>query len=153
MDISKVSPDLVIGIVSVLGALGGWLWRKARGEKQRDLSDLLDEVITHEVDEALDDGATVYQIRERLEAAAQKLCVRVLGRKMPQKYIALAVEWGVQEFKKRVRLRAAAQDAKKAFDRMPQAMSGVIEAFTPKPVEERTVKPFGEGMIETEIVK
>jgi hypothetical protein len=114
MDISKVDPNLIAGAVTLITTLFGYLWHKGRGEKTLDLSDLVDEAITHEVDDALDDGETLDTIEDRLTGAVGKLGLK-LRVKLPENTVRLAVQWGVQAFRKRVKERKANQDAIKAI--------------------------------------
>jgi hypothetical protein len=114
MDISKVDPNLIAGAVTLITTLFGYLWHKGRGEKTLDLSDLIDEAVTHEVEDALDDGETLDTIEDRLTGAVGKLALK-LGLKVPPNTLRLAVQWGVQAFRKRVKERKANQDAAKAI--------------------------------------
>ena len=112
MSLANVDPNLIAGAVTVLTTLFGYLWHKGKGEKTADLSELLDEAITHEVSDALDDGETVATIEKRLTGAALALAHK-LGVKLPTQTVAVAVQWGVVEFRKRVKAREANQKAAK----------------------------------------
>jgi hypothetical protein len=142
MNLSDLDPNLLAGIVTLLGTLATWAYGKARGTKQADLSDLLDEAITAEVYDALNDGETVDTIEDRLAGVAMKLGAKV-GLKVPKATARLAVQYGVFEFKKLVKARELKQQLKQqnanAVERLPgqvadmaKAAQGVLDAFTPK---------------------
>jgi hypothetical protein len=135
MNLSTLDPNLVAGLVTVVGGLVTWLYRKATGEKQRSIVELLDEAITHEVGDALDDGETLDTIEARLTKAALALGRRI-GIKVPKQTVGVAVQWGVFKFRQLVKEREANQRAAKELptqaEKLGDAAAGVIEAFTPK---------------------
>jgi hypothetical protein len=138
MNLPDVNSNLVAGIVTVLGALATWGYNKARGNKKADLSDLLDEAITAEVVDALEDGETLGTIEARLTGVAMKLAGKT-GLKLPRYTVQAAVQWGVIEFRKLARERELEQKNAKAAEALPgqvadmaKAAQGVLDAFTPK---------------------
>jgi hypothetical protein len=135
MDFSKIDPNLIAGVVSLLGTLAAWVYGKARGSKQRDLSELLDETITAEVEDALEDGETLDTIEDRLTQAAHALAKK-LGPKVGEQTLRLAVTWGVIEFRKLVKKRADNQAAVKRIpgqlDDLADKAKAVEDAFVPK---------------------
>jgi hypothetical protein len=142
MDLSKIDPNLVAGIGTLLGTLVTWLVGKARGQQQRDLGELLDEAITAEVLDALEDNETVATIENRLTDAALKLGGK-LGLKIPEPTVRFAVQWGVVEFRKKLKEREANQKAARELpaklDDLATQAAKVVEAFrglTPdKPID------------------
>ncbi len=121
-----LDPNLVAGLVTLIGAFGTWLWRKARGEKQLDLSELLDEAITAEVVDAIDDRDTLESIHGRLERAAAKLGTK-LGVKLPSGIVRLAIAWGEVEFRKLAKAREAQQVAARELPAKLEAMAEAAE--------------------------
>jgi hypothetical protein len=77
MNLSNLDPNLVTGLVTLLGTLAAWGYHKARGTKQRDLTELLDDAITAEVEDALDDGETLDTIEDRLTQAGMALAKKL----------------------------------------------------------------------------
>jgi hypothetical protein len=138
MNASNLDPNLVAGLVTLVTTLAGFLYHKARGTQQRDLSDLLDEAITEEVHDALEDGETLATIEGRLTGAASKL-TKLLGLKLPPYTVNIAVQYGVSEFRKLVRAREANQKAAKEIpgqiDDLAKAAQGVKDAFKVPVVE------------------
>lgn len=135
MSLDKIDPNLIAGVVSLLGTLAAWVYGKARGSKQRDLSDLLDETITAEIEDALEDGETLDTIEDRLTQAAHALAKK-LGLKIGEQTLRLAVQWGVVEFRKLIKKRADNQAAAKRIpaqlDDLAEKAKAVEDAFTPK---------------------
>jgi hypothetical protein len=134
MNLSNLDPNLVTGLVTLLGTLAAWGYHKARGTKQRDLTELLDDAITAEVEDALDDGETLDTIEDRLTQAGMALAKK-LGLKVGEGTLRVAVQWGVVEFRKAVKKRAGSQAAAKAIpkqlDDLAAAADKVNDAFTP----------------------
>jgi hypothetical protein len=132
---SEIQQTLVGLGVTVITTFAGWLWAKVRGEKKRDLRELLDEEITEEVIDALDSNTTAATIETRLREAAQSLGKR-LGLKIPGPMVQIAIAWGMVEFKQKLRARKANQGAVQAIPgQLADAVTGieaVQAAFTPK---------------------
>jgi hypothetical protein len=137
VNVSNLDPNLVAGLVTLVTTLAGWLYSKARGEKARDVSDLLDEVITGELEDALHDLDTLDAIEQRLTESASALLRRL--HLDPKKYagpIRVAVQWGLAEAQRKLAARRRNQDAVKSMpaqlDELTKATAGVLEAFKPK---------------------
>jgi len=131
MNLSNIDPNLIAGAATLLGTLVTWLVGKARGEKQRDLSELLDEAITAELEDALEDGETLDTIEDRLTGAALKLAGK-LGLKIPENTVRLAVQWGVVEFRKRLKVRLANQKAARELPGKADDIRAQAEAIAAK---------------------
>lgn len=132
-------PDINPTVLTVLGTGLVWLWRKARGEKVQSLSELLDEHITDEVQDALDDNVTLQCIEARLYNAAMRLGSG-LGKKLPKAVVAQGVQWGVSEFRRLVKVRdtklkneKAARDLPAQIDELVENTANLEAAFTPGP--------------------
>jgi hypothetical protein len=133
--LANINPELLALIITGLGTGLGWMWKKARGEKTRDLSELLDDAITAEVEDALEDGETVAAIENRLTKAGLKLAAS-LGLKLPPQTVRIAVQWGVVEFRKalqaRARVKAAAEKLASQEALLVDAATKTVAAFTAK---------------------
>ncbi len=132
MDVSNLNENLVAGLFTLATVIGGWLWKKAHGEKTRSISELLDEAITAEVVDALEDGETLATIEKRLTGAAMTLGGK-LGVKLPKQTVNVAVQWGVVEFRQALKVREANQKAAKELSTVAGELlnkaSGVLDAF------------------------
>lgn len=115
--------------LTVITTLAGWLWAKVRGQKRRDLTELLDETITEEVEDALDDNMTAAEIEGRLEEAARRLAKR-LGVTLPRPMANIAIAYGMTEFKKKVRARRANQGAVQTIPGQLAEVSSLADAVT-----------------------
>lgn len=131
MTLPELNPDLTASLIVLLTAIGGWLWRKAKGEKQQDFRELLDETITAEVVDALEDDTTAAALRGRLEGAASALDKK-LGVTLPKAMVTLAVTWGETEFRRMMQERKAQQAIPGQLKDLAVKAEKVLEAFTPK---------------------
>ncbi len=122
--LANINPELLALIITALGAGLGWMWKKARGEKTRDLSDLLDDAITAEVEDALEDGETLSTIEGRLTTAGLRLAAG-LGLKLPPQTVRTAVQWGVVEFRKALQAR---NREKAAADKLASDAALLVDA-------------------------
>jgi hypothetical protein len=52
--LSKLDPNTVIPILSLLSAVGGWIWDRARGRTTQSFSSVIDSVIDNLINELLD---------------------------------------------------------------------------------------------------
>ncbi len=151
MNLSNLDPNLVAGIFTLLGTLGGWLYNKARGKKTQDLTELLDEAITAEVLDAVEDGETLDTIEDRLTNTALLLSKK-LGVKLSASVARIAVQYGVVEFRQAVKKREAAQKAvaqmQTQLDKLATEAAKVGAAFTDAPTIAIPKLQF-----ETEIIK
>lgn len=133
MKLSDIDPNLVVGAVSLVGMFVGWLWDKARGERTRDLSELLDEHLTAALDRALDDLDTSAAIERRLTEEALKL-VRAIGAD-PKKHehtVTIAVQWAMVEANKRLSLRHRNQEAAKMIPGQVDELAAAAERIAAK---------------------
>jgi hypothetical protein len=146
VDISKLDPNLVAGIVTLLGTLVTYVVGKARGTKQADVSELLDEAITHEVNDALESNQTAATIESYLTHAALELGMK-LKMKIPEPAVRLAVQWGVVAFKKALHEREVLQKASKDLGRMSDAAARIADKLATvgpnEPID--TITPFREA--------
>ena len=55
MDWSKLSPDHIIAIATVIGSLATWFYHKVKGDKKVSMSSLLDDIVGNILHEFLDD--------------------------------------------------------------------------------------------------
>lgn len=153
------TPDMNLEAVTILTglllALGKWAYGKVTGKKQEDLSELLDEAITAELADALEDGETLDTIEDRLSGVALKLAKKV-GVKLPENTVRVAIQYGVVEFRKRLRERERNQKAAKELpakaDELRVGAAGVVAAFdklTPNvAIDTMTPKEPGNELIE-----
>jgi hypothetical protein len=129
MNISNLDPNLVAGIVTLLTAAAGFVWRKATGEKTRDLGELLDDAISAELEDAITDGETVATIENRLTKAGLDLAAK-LGLKLSPYTLRIAVQWGIVEFRKRLQQR---NREKAAADKVASQEALMVDAATKVP--------------------
>ncbi len=119
-------PNAILGTFTLLGALGTWLYAKVRGEKTRDLGELVLDHVLHQVEELLDSaGGENYTPRLYLEEAAYQLTDRMkLKRKAVRPYVDKAVERGMLVFARTIRARRNQLAAK----HLPQQASAIATA-------------------------
>jgi hypothetical protein len=108
------TPDANIEAITIvtglLAILGRWVYAKATGAKAPDLRQLVDETITSELLDALEDGDTLDTIEERLTGAVGKIAIKI-GLKIPDSTVRLAIQMGVLKFRQMVKAREAQQKA------------------------------------------
>jgi hypothetical protein len=108
------TPDANIEAITIvtglLAILGRWVYAKATGAKAPDLRQLVDETITSELLDALEDGDTLDTIEERLTGAVGKIAIKI-GLKIPDSTVRLAIQMGVLKFRQKVKAREAQQKA------------------------------------------
>jgi hypothetical protein len=97
-------------VVGLLYAVGRWAVGKISGKKQESFGTLIDEAVTAELEDALEDGETLDTIEDRLTTAIAKLALKA-GFKVPEQVVKIAVQAGVLKFRKLVKARAANQKA------------------------------------------
>jgi hypothetical protein len=105
-DITNINGELLGLVFSVICVLITWAWHKARGEKQRSLAVLIEQVIAVEIEDALTDGETLDAIEERLSRVLLKLA-EAIGKKIPKYTAKLMVQAGVMKFRQALRARRA----------------------------------------------
>jgi hypothetical protein len=108
------TPDANIEAITIvtglLAILGRWVYAKATGAKAPDLRQLVDETITSEIADALEDGDTLDTIEDRLTGAVGKIALKI-GLKIPDSTVRLAIQMGVLKFRQKVKAREAQQKA------------------------------------------
>ncbi len=138
--LSKLDPNLVAVLITAVTTVGGWLYRKAKGEKQEDITDALWHALEGKViaiaESNVESGAAL--IRERLTKAAYEALERMGMKKSPlvDAIVAKLVERGVTEVRKRI---AALKNAR-TLDAMLASAAAVRDALTPPAVP--TVPPL-----------
>ncbi len=127
------SPDTIMFVGGLIATAAGWVWRKAHGEKQKDLLELLHETITAEVAEVLAEGSeTLATIEARLTREANRLGVATIGRPFPAWMVKLAVQWGLTEFRQMVLNRDAVNRLPAQLEALGAAAETVAGAFEAK---------------------
>jgi hypothetical protein len=133
VNLSDLDPNLVTGALSLVVGLAGWLWSKARGERTRDLSELLQEHLIVALDDALDDLDTSAAIELRLRAVAGDV-VRGLGFD-PTKHeqtIRVAVQRVLVEANKRLTLKRRNLEAAKKLPAQAGELAAAAQRIADK---------------------
>jgi hypothetical protein len=158
MDLSKIDPNLIAGIVTLLGTLATYALGRARGTKQRDLTELVDEAVTAEVVDALEDGETSATIERRLTTAVMALGGK-LGVKLPPATVNVAVQWGVMKFRQEMKQREANQLAaqelpenREALIAQARRIADKLAALSPAGAID-TITPAKEAGVELEGIR
>jgi hypothetical protein len=139
-------------LTGVLAVLGKWIYAKVTGAKAPDLRALIDETVTSELADALDDGETLDTIEERLTGALGKIALK-LGIKLPDATVRLAIQMGVLRFRKLVKEREANQQSARELPAKAdelRTMAGAIAAklATVKNEPIDTITPAREAGVE-----
>lgn len=130
-----VTPDanaeaIAIG-VGLLAALGKWLYAKLTQPKAPDLKTLLDETITAELGDALDDGETLGTIEQRLTAAIGTLALKV-NVKLPEVMVRIAVQAAILKFRTLLKEREAQQKAARELPAKADELRVLADAIATK---------------------
>ncbi len=117
--LSKIDPDLVVTIVSILGAGATWLYRKAKGEKQADITSSLWRAMEGSVLKLAEThlAPTATFLRDKLTVAAYEALGRMGVKKnaVVDAIVAKLVEQGVTEVRKRIAALKNARDLEKVL--------------------------------------
>lgn len=151
--LSKLDPNLVAVLFTVVTTVGGWIYHKAKGDKQESIQDALWHILEGNAMKLAESDTAVEVVRMKLKSAAQEGLER-LGLKrnaVTDMIIAKLVERGVTEVRAQIRERKNAEAAA-ALPAQLQALLALAEKL-PKsfdPPANPTVPPLG---IDIEIVK
>lgn len=108
------TPDANIEAITIvtglLAILGRWVYAKATGKKEQDWTEQIKATLLEEIEDALNDGETLDTIESRLTAAIGK-AVLFLGAKVPENTVRVVVQYGITEFRKRLRAKLANEKA------------------------------------------
>lgn len=148
MDWSKLDPNAVMFLLSLVGTAALWLYRKARGEQQASLRGLLWPSVEAKAIELAESDAFVEGMRDELRECALD-ALRRIGVKpsaLVEVIVTELVERGVAELRKRILARKVKSEVQTLLDRL--ADPAFLRAFTPPPPSERTVPPLDASMFE-----
>jgi hypothetical protein len=124
------TPDANIEAITIvtglLAILGRWVYAKATGAKAPDLRQLVDETITSEIADALEDGDTLDTIEDRLTGAVGKIALKI-GLKIPDSTVRLAIQMGVLKFRQKVKAREAQQKAARGLPAKADELRALAE--------------------------
>ncbi len=153
--LSKLDPNLVAVLITAVTTVGGWLWKKAKGEKQADITDALWDALEGKVIALAESEETASAVRSKLIVAANEALAR-MGMKqnaITDAIMLKLVERGVTEVRKRILARKNAE----AAAQLPAQIQALIDlaaklpkSFEPPPEDKRTVPTLG---LDIEIVK
>lgn len=150
--LSKLDPNLVAVLFTAITTVGGWLYRKAKGEKQEDITGALWHALEGKVIAIAEANidTTASAIRARLITAANEALERmgIKPNKLTDAIMLKLVERGVTEVRKRIEARKAALRLEAGILSTASQAAAVSDAFTPP--ANPTVPPLG---LNIEIVK
>lgn len=130
MTIPNVDPNLISSLITILVGIGGWLWHKARGDKQASIESALGSAIKQEVSRLLHEDTTLDKARAALEWAADAALDRIgIKRSAAVDLVVHAlIEDGLARIAERLYLLGG---LKAGIDRVAEAAAKVEPAFTP----------------------
>ncbi len=149
--LSKLDPNLVAVLFTAITTVGGWLYRKAKGEKQADITDALWDALEGKVIALAESEEVAGVVRDKLTKAAYEALARMGLKKnaVVDTIVAKLVERGVTEVRKRVLARKNAE----AAAQLPAQIQALLElaaklpkTFDAPPPEKRTVPTLLEGL-------
>lgn len=143
MDLSKLDPNTLVVVGSLLSAGATWLYHKVKGDKKESTEDALWAVIEGNALKLAESDETVDSIRAKLTTAAEEALQRFGLKKSVAMNILVAqlVDHGITEVRKRVLERK--QLAAKLFAMAAQA-SAVALSFDPP--TNPSIPKLGEGL-------
>lgn len=128
MDWSKLDPNVVISIGSVVGAAATWLYHKAKGEKTASANDILESLVTQVINAP---DVNLENVKQRIDSAARAALAKVGVRgAIAERLVHEFVEYGSAELHKRFDLWTKSM---MKLDNAAQATAKVLES-TPTPV-------------------
>jgi hypothetical protein len=141
MDLSKLDPNVVVVVGSLLTTALGWLWAKIRGEKHAGLSEAIWPIVEGVAIKLAESEATVDFVREKLTAAAWQGLERMKIKRsaIVEVIVAKLVERGVTEVRKRALALKASRDLEAT---LASAAAVRVDAPAPGP----RVPVIGEGV-------
>lgn len=147
--LSKIDPDLLVALVAGISTVGTWLYNKAKGKKQEDITDALWGALEGSVIKLAEThlAPTATVLREKLTAAAYEALGRMGVKKnaVVDAIVAKLVERGVSEVRKRIAALKNARELEAVF-----ARAASVTTAPPKKGLPGEVPVLG---IEVEIVK
>lgn len=133
MDLSKLDPNLVLTLITLAGSLVTWLYKKAKGEKQADITDALWAALEGKAIALAESEETATVLREKLTKAAHEALAR-MGMKrnaIVDAVVAKLVERGVSEVRKRILAKKNAAKLEAQILATATQAAAVTGAFTP----------------------
>lgn len=127
MDLSKLDPNLLLGVITLLGSLAGWAWKRARGEKTASITEVLTAAIKQEAARLLRGEEPLEKARDAMRWAATAALERigVTPSKAVDLLVNVAIEKGLAELAERLHV------LERGVAALPGAFQGVVDAFTP----------------------
>jgi hypothetical protein len=112
MQLSKLDPNLVLTLVTLAGSLVTWLYHKAKGDKQADITDALWAALEGKVIALAESEEVASVIRSKLIVAANEALARmgIKSNAVTDAILLKLVERGVTEVRKRVIAKKTARE-------------------------------------------
>lgn len=134
--LAQLDPNLVLAVLTGVGTVATWLYRKARGQKVDSLKDTLWHALEGVAIKLAESDATVETARSKLTAAAWEMLgrIKVPRNALSEMLVSEAVERGVTEVRKRIlaKKNAAAASVLPAQLQALLDLAGQLpKAFTP----------------------